>query len=302
MGDIRTRRVFIHRNEASAEGKVLLISDDISVQHLKKLAGEKLGIKRAKKIFLANGAEVVAIEDIQQNENLYISSGEAFFKTTASGSNGEKLHVSILGAGGVGKSAITLRFVRDFFIKNWEATIEDAYRKTVRVDDEVSVLEILDTAGQEDFSTLRAQWMMDKDGYIFVYSLVDRSSLDQLYSFIELLEQVNEGKTRVPPVIFVGNKKDITDREPDARAVSADDVSRVMHACKAAVDRIRVSQERYGSQEEEDHVWPLLHFETSALSGERIDEIFDILVREIRKGKKEPKTVKKSRWSWCFLF
>lgn len=33
-----------------------------------------------------------------------------------------------------------------------------------QVDDEVSVLEILDTAGQEDFSTLRAQWMMDKDG------------------------------------------------------------------------------------------------------------------------------------------
>lgn len=59
-----------------------------------------------------------------------------------------------------------------------------------QVDEEVSVVEILDTAGQEDFSSLRAQWMTDKDGYLFVYSLVDRSSLQEIYTFIELLEQV----------------------------------------------------------------------------------------------------------------
>ena len=58
------------------------------------------------------------------------------------------------------------------------------------MDAEVSVVEILDTAGQEDFSSLRTQWMMDKDGYVFVYSLVDRNSLQELYNFIELLEQV----------------------------------------------------------------------------------------------------------------
>ena len=59
-----------------------------------------------------------------------------------------------------------------------------------QVDEEVSVVEILDTAGQEDFSSLRSQWMADKDGYIFVYSLVDRTSLQEIYTFIELLEQV----------------------------------------------------------------------------------------------------------------
>jgi hypothetical protein len=36
-----------------------------------------------------------------------------------------------------------------FVEKKWEPTIEDAYRKTARVDDSVAVLEILDTAGQE---------------------------------------------------------------------------------------------------------------------------------------------------------
>ncbi len=52
------------------------------------------------------------------------------------------------------------------------------------------MLEILDTAGQEDFSALRPQWMSDKDGYIFVYSIVDGGSLQELYEFVELLEQV----------------------------------------------------------------------------------------------------------------
>jgi hypothetical protein len=174
MSADNTHRVFIHKNEPTSDSKILVISDDISLATLKKLAGEKLGLKKVKKVYLSTGQEVLSIDDIQHNENLYFTQGEIFYRLAASGGNSsgpmtsatDKMNVSILGGGGVGKSAITLRFVRDFFIKNWEATIEDAYRKTVRVDDEVSVLEILDTAGQEDFSTLRAQWMMDKDGSV----------------------------------------------------------------------------------------------------------------------------------------
>ena len=162
--DNKVHRIFIHKNELSSDSKILVISDDITLSSLKKLGGDKLGIKRVKKIFLSNGNEVLSMDEISQNDNLYFSSGEIFYRNLITNVTADKMNISILGGGGVGKSAITLRFVRDFFIKNWEATIEDAYRKTVRVDDEVSVLEILDTAGQEDFSTLRAQWMMDKDG------------------------------------------------------------------------------------------------------------------------------------------
>lgn len=174
-----THRVFIHRNEPTSDSKILMISDDISFLSFKRLAGEKLGLKKVKKVYNSIGQEILSLDDIQYNDNLYFTQGsEVFYQFAGGGTGGggggpgsgsgggghEKMNVSILGGGGVGKSAITLRFVRDFFIKNWEATIEDAYRKTVRVDEEVSVLEILDTAGQEDFSTLRAQWMMDKDG------------------------------------------------------------------------------------------------------------------------------------------
>ena len=69
--------------------------------------------------------------------------------------------------------------------------IQDVYQKTVRYDGTINVLDILDTAGQEDFVSMRSQWMMDKDGYIFVYSLLDKSSLRQLFNFVDLLSQGN---------------------------------------------------------------------------------------------------------------
>ena len=61
----------------------------------------------------------------------------------------DAIAISVVGGGGVGKSALTLRYVRDFFVDYWDATIEDAYRKTVDVDGKLCVLEILDTAGQD---------------------------------------------------------------------------------------------------------------------------------------------------------
>jgi len=175
-----------------------------------------------------------------------------------------------------------------------EATIEDAYRKTVRVDEEVSVVEILDTAGQEDFSSLRAQWMTDKDGYLFVYSLVDRSSLQEIYTFIELLEQVNENRD-MPPIIFLGNKKDLIDVNPDARKVLSEDVNELLSECDSMINR-------GGRDTPEGRNWTKLHYETSALTGEKIDLIFDNMVREIRSRRTpQPTDKKKAESSWCFL-
>lgn len=68
-------------------------------------------------------------------------------------------------------------------------------------------LEILDTAGQDDFLSLRPQWMIEKDGYIFVYSMNSRHSLEELQHFFELHQQINEH--REVPIVLVANKKDL---------------------------------------------------------------------------------------------
>jgi small GTP-binding protein len=294
-------KLFIHNNAHPVDSKVFVISASASINTLRRDAAEKLGILRPQKLYTSSGVEIERLDVLKSNDHVYVSSGELFYKQLDI-SDGSIVRVSILGAGGVGKSAITLRFVRDFFVQNWEATIEDAYRKSMKVDGSVVSLEILDTAGQEDFSTLRAQWMMDKEGYIFVYSLVDKESIDQLYSFIDLLEQVCEGLQRVPPIIFVGNKKDLTDSNPASRAVTSEDIARLIHACEAASARVIQKQNDHKSDESRiDSGWPILHFEASALSGERIDEMFEILVREIKDRRNPTSRKKKDNWfsRWC---
>lgn len=55
--------------------------------------------------------------------------------------------IVVVGSGGVGKSCITVRFVQGKFIKKYDPTIEDFYRKQIDVDGEAVMLDILDTAG-----------------------------------------------------------------------------------------------------------------------------------------------------------
>jgi hypothetical protein len=139
------RRIFIHPNFHSSESEMLLLSENIcTMKILLQTAGDLLTpvVKSPKRIFLQSGNEIKHLEEIQNNDNIYISGGENYYR---SNSNTDKISVAILGSGGVGKSALTLRFVRDFFIQTWEATIEDAYRKIIRVDNDVTQVEVLDT-------------------------------------------------------------------------------------------------------------------------------------------------------------
>ena len=68
---------------------------------------------------------------------------------------------------GVGKSALTIQFIQGHFVDDYDPTIEgksnhknsrpepyaleDSYRKQCVIDDEVVLLDVLDTAGQEEY-------------------------------------------------------------------------------------------------------------------------------------------------------
>ena len=55
--------------------------------------------------------------------------------------------IVIVGGGGVGKSAITLQFISNQFMQEYDPTIEDSYRRQCVIDGETAILDILDTAG-----------------------------------------------------------------------------------------------------------------------------------------------------------
>ncbi|KAH7970207.1 hypothetical protein HPB49_000859 [Dermacentor silvarum] len=57
----------------------------------------------------------------------------------------------VVGAGGVGKSALTIQLIQNHFVDEYDPTIEDSYRKQVVIDGETCLLDILDTAGQEEY-------------------------------------------------------------------------------------------------------------------------------------------------------
>jgi small GTP-binding protein len=62
---------------------------------------------------------------------------------------GHEYRIVVVGAGGVGKSALTVRFIQGNFVEKYDPTIEDSYRKQVAVDGVACLLDIMDTAGQE---------------------------------------------------------------------------------------------------------------------------------------------------------
>ena len=78
--------------------------------------------------------------------------------------NGYKLVV--VGAGGVGKSALTIQLIQNQFMEEYDPTIEDSYRKQVVVDKEACHLDILDTAGQEEYSAMKDQYMRTGEGFL----------------------------------------------------------------------------------------------------------------------------------------
>merc|ERR1719266_2922742 len=95
--------------------------------------------------------------------------------------------IVVMGAGAVGKSAITIRMVVNEFKQEYDATIEDSYTCTIDVDGKNALLDILDTAGQEQFKALRNHWIREAEAFLLVYSVNSQTSFkvaDELYKTV----------------------------------------------------------------------------------------------------------------------
>ena len=160
----------------------------------------------------------------------------------------------IVGGGGVGKSALTIQFIQNHFIDEYDPTIEDSYRKQVTIDNQTCLLDILDTAGQEEYSAMRDQYMRTGQGFLLVYAITSRGSFSEIVAFKEQILRVKD-KDRVP-MILVGNKSDL---EPERQVTTGEgqDLSRSFNA-------------------------PFM--ESSAKTRVNVEEAFFELVREIRKA------------------
>lgn len=128
-------------------------------------------------------------------------------KPTDKQSYSQTYKLVIVGGGGVGKSAITIQFIQSYFAADYDPTIEDSYTKQCVIDDVPAKLDILDTAGQEEFSAMREQYMRSGEGFLLVYSVADRASFEEIYKFHRQILRVKDRDEF--PMLMVGNKVDL---------------------------------------------------------------------------------------------
>ncbi|KAG0170009.1 Ras- protein Rap-1b [Apophysomyces sp. BC1034] len=160
----------------------------------------------------------------------------------------------VLGSGGVGKSALTVQFVQSIFVEKYDPTIEDSYRKQVEVDGQQCMLEILDTAGTEQFTAMRDLYMKNGQGFILVFSITSMVTLTDLHELREQILRVKDADN--VPMVIVGNKSDLDDE----RIVSKE-------------QGMMLSQQ-WGDKP---------FYETSARYKLNVDEVFYDVVRQINK-------------------
>ncbi|CAF1022499.1 unnamed protein product [Didymodactylos carnosus] len=168
--------------------------------------------------------------------------------------------IIVLGSGGVGKSAITIQFVKSYFYADYDPTIEDSYVKQCLIDNQIANLEILDSAGQEEFKPMRDQYMRIGEGFLLVFSLTDRSSLDETYKFHRDILRIKDCDN--VSMILVGNKQDCS------RQISPEQ-------CQQAARYMQIP-----------------YYETSAKQRYNIDEVFIELIRIIRNMNEKERALK----------
>lgn len=189
---------------------------------------------------------------------------------------GPALHkVIMVGSGGVGKSALTLQFMYDEFVEDYEPTKADSYRKKVVLDGEEVQIDILDTAGQEDYAAIRDNYFRSGEGFLCVFSITDDESFQSTLEFREQILRVKNDESI--PFLLVGNKCDLNDKRKVPLA-----------ECQGRAQQ-----------------WGVPYVETSAKTRENVDKIFYDLIRDISARKRNRSTdvqqPTKSKKACCHL-
>lgn len=159
----------------------------------------------------------------------------------------------MVGDSSCGKTSLVLRFDQNVFSTKFVTTIGVDYRdKMVQVQNVPMRLQLWDTAGQERFRSLTSNFFGRADGFVLAYDVTNRPSFDHVLGWMRDIQQ------RAPPdvdIVLCGNKSDL-DHD---RVVSVEEGKRL-------ADEYNVG-----------------FFETSALTGKNVQEMFMSLAEEIKR-------------------
>lgn len=181
--------------------------------------------------------------------------------------------IVVLGAAGVGKTAVAMQYCAQFFPRKYEPTISEKYRKKVTIHTKMTrelTIDILDTAGQEDYCTLPEEYLQDGDAFLIVYGADSQGSFDNVEEvFTDLEENRDEGDQ--VPVVLCCNRVDL---EQDGKRVVDE---------QAGIDKIDEWMSAFVPRKSK--IKPVSYVECSAKTNMNVDFVFqsviDALVKQL---------------------
>ncbi|XP_048523154.1 GTP-binding protein Rit2 [Dendroctonus ponderosae] len=161
--------------------------------------------------------------------------------------------IVVLGDGGVGKSGISMQVVQNMNVNLLCPFAEDSYQQQAVIDGVPALLDILDTAGQVEFTAMRDQYMRCGEGFVICYSVTDRHSFQEASEYRKLIQKVRASEDT--PIVLIGNKFDL-------------------HLQR----KVTTEEGQFLAQQ-----FNCPFYETSACLRSYVDDAFHSLVRQIRK-------------------
>jgi small GTP-binding protein len=163
--------------------------------------------------------------------------------------------VIIIGPGAVGKTSILHRFVENKFSFRYKMTIgADFLSKVILRNGDTIKLQIWDIGGQDRYKFLRQNFFDGANGALIVFDLSRWHTFEELENWLsDLREYANEEI----PFAIIGNKVDLIDKKDEIYE--------------------RESAEVFAKKENTFYV------ETSAKTGENVEEVFSNLTNKMIK-------------------
>ena len=163
----------------------------------------------------------------------------------------KKFNINFLGDTTVGKTSIIKRHVNKTFDENAIATIGiDNIKDEKEFDKKTYSFKIYDTAGQERYKSISINYIKLGDGFLLVFAVDKRETFDKLEEWVQNIYDSVPVEEKV--IFLVGNKIDSPDR-----VVTKEEA------------------EAYAKKKN------FTYYETSAKTGEGIEQLFDELYNKI---------------------
>jgi len=117
----------------------------------------------------------------------------------------------LLGALGVGKSALTVKYLTKRFIIEYDPEMEDVYSKTENLDGQELAVKLMDTyhAVNSIIGDNEDRYLNWAHGFAVVYSITSRPSFEIARTYLQLLTNKQRSRDKDIPITLIGNKQDL---------------------------------------------------------------------------------------------